>query len=195
MWGKGINSMTTTSGSMTQLKLVTKSGITIEVEISGYQERPKIIVAPLELKGKRIGGEARIIETKIQGKKVEVLQIYPHIAQVDIAALRKEIAKLPRYVCMARKVEETHNLDGDICTVHVWKIEGQRTTKNGRYLQDSEIGDFLDRKGVTEIETEKAVEMWSRENETPEKLAKRAALNKRGNSVAQHFADMEEMEN
>ncbi len=178
-----------------KMKLTTKSGVTIEVEISGYQERPKIIVAPLELKGKKIGGEARIIETKIQGKMVEVLQIYPHIAQVDISVLRKEIAKLPHYVCMARKVEETRNLDGDICTVQVWKIEGQRTTKNGRYLQDSELGGFLDRKGISEIETSKAVEMWSQENETPEKLAKREEQNRKMSAIMQQWADEEEMEN
>ncbi|MFA7164586.1 MAG: hypothetical protein WC124_01900 [Desulfoplanes sp.] len=89
---------------------------------------------------------------------------------------------------MAKKVVVA--IDGNDRDVMGWKIEGSRTTKNGYYIQDSILGDFLDREGITEIETDKAVEMWSAKYETPERLAKRAANNARGSKVAQHFESM-----
>lgn len=90
---------------------------------------------------------------------------------------------------MAKKVVVA--IDSRDRDVMGWKIDGSRTTKNGYYIQDSVLGDFLDRECIAEIETAKAVDMWSAKYETPERLAKRTANNARDSKATQHFADME----
>jgi len=181
------------------MKLTSKSGIAIEVEISGFQESPIIVMKPQILKGMTIGGAGSIAASQKRTGKTPMpadsLYFKPAYFQMDLAPVYAAIAALPKKTYMARRVQETRNLDGDICTIAVWKIEGNKTTKNSYYLSDDQLGNFLDRKGITEIETAKAVEMWSAEYETPEKLAARKTANEHGNKITQHFADMEEMEN
>jgi len=181
------------------MKLRTKSGIEIEIDISGTQEEPKIMMVPQILKGVEIGGEGMIAASQKRSRpgvpmKADSLFFRPAFFQVDLAPVRVAIAALPRKIYMARKVQETRNIDGDIFEVDIWKIEGERTTKKGHYLQDSILGDFLDRKGITETETTKAIEMWSAEHETPEKLAKRAEETRKMVALNQQWADEEEME-
>ena len=183
------------------MQVISKSGLKLALEISGTQEEPTIVLAPIAGKPANISGKCRIAasqkrtgNTPMPADSLYVEAVRGFI-QLDVAPIRAAIATLPAKIYMARKTTETRDLDGDICTIGVWKIEGSRTTKNGYYLQDSVLGDFLDRESITEIETAKAVEMWSAKYETPEKLAARKAANERGNRVAQHFADMEEMEN
>lgn len=183
------------------MKIITKSGTEIEIEIAGTQERPAIVMKTQTIKGRSIGGVCTIAASQKRtkpGVPAEADSLYVESAkgfiQMDLAPIRAAIAALPHFVYMARKVSETVNSDGYEIELKTWKIEGSRTTKNGYYLSDDQLGDFLDRKGIAEIETAKAVEMWSVEHETPEKLAARKTANERGNRIAQHFADMEEME-
>lgn len=182
------------------MQVISKSGLKLALEISGTQEEPIIVLAPVEGKP-TVKGPCRIAASQKRTGKTPMpadslyVEAVRGFIQLDVAPIRAAIATLPAKIYMARKTTETRDLDGDICPIGVWKIEGSHTTKNGYYIQDSVLGDFLDRESITEIETAKAVEMWSAKYETPEKLAARRAANERGNRVAQHFADMEEMEN
>jgi len=182
------------------MKVKTKAGIEIEIDISGTQEEPTITMKSQKIGDKVFGGEGHIAASQKRSRAgvpaiADSLFFSPAFFQVDLAPVRTAIAALPKKICMAQKVQETRNLDGDIFEVDVWKIEGTRTTKNGHYIQDSELGDFLDRRGITEIETEKAIEMWSLKYETPEKLARREEQNKKTSALMQQWADEEEMEN
>jgi hypothetical protein len=186
-----------------KLQLKTKSGIDIEVEITGTQETLKIVMTPKKLKSFTVGGEGHIAASQKRtnpGVPMPADSLAFKVGnqtaffQMDLTPVRAAIAALPKTIYLSRKVTETRNLDGDICTVEVWKIEGSRTTKNGYYIQDSVLGAFLDRESITEIETTKAVEMWSAKHETPEKLAARKIAEEKASRLAQYYADMEEME-
>ena len=183
------------------MQAISKSGLKLALEITGTQEEPIIVLAPITGKPANISGKCRIAASQKRTGKNPMpadslfVEAVKGFIQLDLAPIREAIAALPPKIDMARKTTENRDLDGDVCTIGVWKIEGSRTTKNGYYLQDSVLGDFLDREGITEIETAKAVEMWSAKYETPEKLAARKTANERANKIAQHFADMEEMEN
>lgn len=183
------------------MQVISKSGLKLTLEISGTQEEPVIVLAPVAGKP-TVKGPCRIAASQKRTKPgipSQADSLYVEAAkgyiQLDLTSIRAAIAALPKKVYMARKVAEIIDLDGDRCPVQTWKIEGSRTTEAGYYLQDSELGDFLDREGITEIETTRAVEMWSAKYETPEKLAARKAANEQGSRIMQHFADMEEMEN
>jgi hypothetical protein len=185
---------------MTPLKLITKSGTAIEVEISGFQESPIIIMKPQVLKGMTIGGEGSIAASqKRTGKTpapVDSLYFKPAFFQMDLAPVYAAIAALPRKVCMARKVVEIIDLDGNRCPVQKWTFDGIcKSPKTGDYIAEDEMAQFLNDKNLSDIEITKACQMWADENETDEKIAARKAANERGNKIAQHFADMEEMEN
>jgi hypothetical protein len=183
------------------MQVISKSGLKVTLTISGTQEAPIIVLEPIPGKP-TVKGPCRIAASQkrtVPGVPSKADSLYVEAAkgflQMDLAPVYEAIAALPKKVYMSRRTEDIIDCDGDRCPVHAWKIEGSRTTKNGYYIQDSILGDFLDREGITEIETAKAVELWSAKYETPEKLAARKAANERGSRVAQHFADMEEMEN
>jgi hypothetical protein len=182
------------------MQMTSKSGLKLALEISGTQEEPVISLAPVvgkpTVKGvcRIAASQKRTGNTPVPADSLYVEAVKGFI-QLDLAPIRAAIAALPKTVYMSRKVAETVDSDGYKIELKRWKIEGSRTTKNGYYIQDSILGEFLDREGITEIETAKAVGMWSAKYETPEKLAVRKADNERANKIAQHFADMEKMEN
>jgi len=173
------------------MKLKTPTGIEIEVAVTGTQEEPTIEMTTQVLRGTKIGGKGQIAASQ-KGGEVDSLYFKPAFFRVDLEKVREEIAKLPHKIYMARKEKHTGIMGG--CEISVWNIEGKAATKTGRWLTDGELGSFLDSRGITEIETLRAVEMWSEENETPEKLVVREAENAKMGALAQQWADEEEME-
>lgn len=184
------------------MKLKTKTGFEIEVEIAGTQEEPVITVTPFKASGRTIGGPANIQHWKSKGLE-EGLYCATGDAYFQMAAamptIREAIAGLPHKIYMARKVTEIVNLDGDRCPVTKWHFDTAgcliTSPKTGEIIGAESMARFLDSIRVSEMEIVEAARLWSEANETPEKLAKRAAESERFATVQRHWADMEEMEN
>lgn len=187
------------------MQVISKSGLKLVLEISGTQEEPKIVLAPVAGKP-TVKGPCRIAASQkrtVPGVPSKADSLYVEAAkgfiQLDLAPIYEAIAALPKKVRMARKVTETRNLDGDVCPVSVWKWDTPEccivSPKTGAIIGGKSMARFLDRMGITEIEISKAAQMWSDSNETPEKLRKRAEESAKFAAVSQQWADEEEMEN
>lgn len=181
------------------MKLKTKTGFEIEVEIAGTQEEPVITVTPFKASGRTIGGPANIQHWKSKGLE-EGLYCATGDAYFQMAAamptIREAIAGLPHKIYMARKVTEIVNLDGDRCPVTRWQFECLITSpKTGEIIGAESMARFLNSIGVSEMEITEAARLWSETNETPEKLAKRAEESEKFAVIQRHWIDMEEMEN
>lgn len=184
------------------MKLKTKTGLEIEVEIDGTQEEPIITVTPFKAAGRNIGGEAHIQHWKSKGLD-EGLYCATGDAYFQMAAamptIREAIATLPHKIYMARKVTEIVNLDGDRCPVTQWHFDMPGccivSPKTGEIIGAENMAQFLNSIGVTEMEITEAAHLWSEANETPAKIAKRAEEAKRFAAIQQQLRDEEEMEN
>jgi len=188
-------------GSAT-LNLKTDSGVDIPLKVSGYKQNPEIAIDPpfTTKTGLRIAGSGQIISTKINGKPRDVLRVNtakgPAMLTVDTAQIKGAADKLPEKQYAARKVKETINSDGIPIEVERWNIDGgSRTTSTGRYLNDSELGSFLDSVGITDTSVKDAITLYEQLMETPEKLQRRKEREAASYARMQHFQDMEEMEN
>jgi len=182
------------------LSMKTSSGTDIPLKVSGYKQDHKITIdPPITVRGVKISGPAQISRTKINGKPTEVLSV--HTAQgwasltVDTKQLNGEIEALPEKQYTAQKVNETIDSDGIPVEVKHWEIDGgSRTTAAGNYINDRDLGDFLDAAGVTNISVKDAMNLYEQVMETPEKLERQRERNARSSALHQHWADMEEME-
>ena len=184
------------------LQLKTDSGVDIPIKVSGYKQNPEITIDPpfTTKTGLRIAGSGQIITTKVNGKPRSVLKINttkgPAMLTVDTAQIKGAADKLPEKQYAARKVKETINSDGIPIEIERWNIDGgSRTTSTGRYLNDSELGDFLDSVGIKDISVKDAIALYEQLMETPEKLQRRKEREAASSARMQHFQDMEDMEN
>lgn len=187
------------------MQVVSKSGLKVTLTISGTQEEPVIIIESVSGKP-AVKGPCRIAASQKRTKpgvpsKADSLYVeaVKGFLQMDLAPVYEAISALPRKVYMARKVQETRNLDGDVCTITVWKWDTPEccitSPKTGAIIGGKSMARFLDGMGITEIEISKAAQMWSDANETPEKLQKRAEESAKFAAISQQWADEEEMEN
>lgn len=184
------------------LQLKTDSGVDIPIKVSGYKQNPEITIDPpfTTKTGLRIAGSGQIITTKVNGKPRSVLKINttkgPAMLTVDTAQIKGAADKLPEKQYAARKVKETINSDGIPIEIERWNIDGgSRTTASGRYLNDSELGDFLDSVGIKDASVKDAIALYEQLMETPEKLQRRKEREAASSARMQHFQDMEDMEN
>lgn len=187
------------------MQVISKSGLKVTLEISGTQEAPIIVIESVSGKP-AVKGPCRIaasqkrtvpgVPAKADSLFVESVKGY---LQMDLAPAYEAIAALPKKVCMARRVTETRNLDGDVCPITVWEWDTPEccivSPKTGAIIDGKSMARFLDGMGITEIEISKAAQMWSDANETPEQLQKSAEESAKFDAVTRHWADMEEVEN
>ena len=164
-------------------KITAKNGTEIVLEITGTREEPKITAERFEISGNKVYGAANIQHWKNKGVEEGLFfrrsqQIYIQCAAA-IPAIRAAIAGLPHKEYWARKIERKIDADGDICIVHKWEFDKLLKTENDIYIPESEMGSYLDSKGITEIEIADAVKMWAGETE-----AVRIKANDAGNARA-----------
>jgi hypothetical protein len=183
------------------LHLKTDGGANIPIKVSGYKQDAKITIDPpfTTKTGIRISGQGQIITTKVNGKPREVLKVNtangPAMLMINTAQVKEVTDKLPEKQYTARKVKETINSDGYPIQIERWDIDGgSRTTSTGKYLNDSELGDFLDSVGITDVSVKDAIALYEQLMETPEKLQRRKERETLSSARMQHFQDMEDME-
>lgn len=164
-------------------KITSKNGTEITLAITGTQEDPNITAERFEIGGNAVYGAANIQHWKSKGVEEGLFfrrpqQIYVQCA-ASMPAIRAAIAELPNKEYWARKIERKIDADGDICTVLKWEFDSILSTEVGSIISESEMGSYLDSKGITEIEIADAVKMWADENE-----AARIKANEAGNARA-----------
>jgi hypothetical protein len=189
--------------------MTSKTGLKLALEISGTQEEPVIILAPVAGKP-TVKGPCKIAASQKRTKPgVPAIadSIFVENAkgfiQLDVAPIRAAIAALPKKIRMARIVTEIVNLDGDRCPITKWVFDAAMTSpKTGAGISTGTMAAFLNSKKISEIEISKACQMWADEVESEEfisarKIAdeKRAIESEKFAQINQHWADMEEMEN
>ena len=82
---------------------------------------------------------------------------------LDAALAEKgaEIARLPHKKYFARKVERNIDSDGYQISVKEWKIDRMAHRADGNLIGETELGRFLDKKGIAEIEICEAEKLWN----------------------------------
>jgi hypothetical protein len=147
------------------------------------QEGPKITAEKFIIGDNKVYGTANIQHWKNKGVEEGLFFHTPQQTYVQCAtampAIRAAIAELPHKEYYAQKLERKINADGDICTVQKWAFGRRLKTEKDTYITDSEMGLYLDSKGITKIEITDAVKMWADEKE-----AARIKANEAGNAKA-----------
>lgn len=146
---------------MTTLKISTKDEFL--VELAGTQDNPSIWVEKHVFSdGTCIQGKASIQHWKSRnlqpGLYFHVIDTYVQCPE-SIKLLKKEINKLPVEKKFARKELEKITSDGSII-IEKWNFDSTMWDFNGEFISEDEMGEFLDKQGIKEIEIKKAVEMW-----------------------------------
>ena len=147
------------------MEITTKSGMKLNVtEISGTQEEPVIVVADFIVQGKNVGGQAIIQHWSSQNVE-EGLYFRKGDAYCQCAAampaIRGAISQLPHKKYFARKVERIIDSDGYQIHVQEWKIDRMAHRADGNLIGETELGRFLDTRGITEIEICEAEKLWN----------------------------------
>ena len=178
--------------------IVSKNGTEITLEITGTQEEPKITSEKFVIGGNRVPSCEPTIHDHMPGnrntdagllfRRIMEQNVYVQCA-ASIPAIRETIAKLPHKHYWARKVEDTVDADGDICTVERWEFDKALQTEAGTYITESEMGSYLDSKLIVDIEIADAVKMWADEKE-----AAHITANEAGNARAKAMFDADEAE-
>ena len=147
------------------MEIMTKSGMKLNItEISGTQEEPAIVVENFSVQGRNTGGNAIIQHWSRQNVK-EGLYFRQGDAYCQCAAampaIREAIARLPHKKYFARKVERNIDSDGYQISVKEWKIDRMAHRADGNLIGETELGRFLDKKGIAEIEICEAEKLWN----------------------------------
>lgn len=150
------------------MEIKSKSGMKVEIEISGTQEEPKIVTKPFEIQGRKSGGAAVIQHWKRNGAEEGLFfqdgDTYMQCA-TEMPRIREAIAQLPHKKYFAQKVGKEINSDGYIINTTEWKFGCMPITENGTVVTENEMGRFLDAKGITQIEMHEAMKLWADEKE------------------------------
>lgn len=150
------------------MEIKSKSGMKVEIEISGTQEETKIIAKPFEIQGRKSGGEAVIQHWKHKGAEEGLFfrsgDTYMQCAS-EMPRIREVIAQLPHKKYFAKKVAREINSDGYIINTSEWKFGCMPKTEKGTIVTETEMGRFLDEKKITEIEMPAAMKLWADEKE------------------------------
>ena len=147
---------------MTTIQIqTTKDEFTIE--LAGTQDNPIIYADKYTLSnGVCIQGTASIQHWKSKGAQPGLYfknnGVYVQCPS-GIEILKKEISKLPVEKKFARKELERITSNGSI-TVEKWHFDCTMWDSNGEFISESEMGDFLDKQGIKEIEICEAVKLW-----------------------------------
>ena len=184
------------------MQVISKSGLKLALEISGTQEEPTIVLAPIAGKPANISGKCRIAASQKRTGKTPMpadslfVESAKAFVQLDLAPIRAAIAALPAKIYMARKTSEIIGLDGNRCPVQKWTFEMLLVSpKTKEVISSDAMGRFLDGKNISEIEISKACQMWADEMETDEKIAAAKARTTEIHAAQSWQEDMEEMEN
>lgn len=150
------------------MEIKNKSGMKVEIEISGTQEETKITAKPFEIQGRKSGGEAVIQHWKHKGAEEGLFfrngDTYMQCAS-EMSRIREAIAQLPHKKYLAQKVAKEINSDGYIINTTEWKFGCMPKTEKGTIVTETEMGRFLDAKSITEIEMHEAMKLWADEKE------------------------------
>jgi len=143
---------------------------TFNVSVSGTQEQTIIVADPFMAGGKvKIQGRATIQHWTEKGLEEGLHFLVGRGIYIQcpkgITEIREAIAELPHKKYWARKIKEVQYADGDNIEVVVWKFDCGCWTEKSTLISDMEMGRFLDRRGITEIEIDKATKMWADEKE------------------------------
>ena len=156
---------------MTKIQIqTTKDEFT--VELAGTQENPILYAEKHTLSnGVCIQGEASIQHWKHKnaqpGLYFRIGGVYVQCPE-GIETIKKEISKLPVEKKLARKELERITSNGSI-TVEKWVFDCMMWDSNGEFISEDEMGDFLDRQGIKEIEIDEAVKLY--ENRPVKKIS------------------------
>lgn len=153
---------------ITTMKIKSKSGIEVEIELSGTQEDPTIIAKPFEVQGRKVSGSAMIQHWKHKGAEEGLFfqngDAYLQCAN-EMTKIREAITQLPHKKYIAQKVSKEINSDGYIINTTEWKFGCMPMTEKGTIVTETEMGRFLDAKGITQIEMHEAMKLWADEKE------------------------------
>lgn len=150
------------------MEIKSKSGMRVEIEISGTQEETKIIAKPFEIQGRKSGGEAVIQHWKHKGAEEGLYfrngDTYMQCAS-EMPRIKDAIAQLSHKKYFAQKVAKEINSDGYIIDTTEWKFGCMPITEKGTVVTETEMGRFLDAKNIIEIEMHEAMKLWASEKE------------------------------
>lgn len=140
------------------MQVTSKSGMKMEVEISGFQQEPIIeLVSPKEVQGRNIAGRISIGQEKNAVERGFHARGRVFIQGEDaVSAVEAEIAKLPKKIYRIYLETATVNLDGDVVEFPRWHHEGFVPGAS-----ESDIVIMLEAVGITEISIEDATAMWN----------------------------------
>lgn len=153
----------------TFLKIKAKSGADIPITVSGTQDNPIIKAdGSFMMGGKKVTGNANIQHWKSKGAEEGLFFQQPKVyiqCAADISKVKDAISNLPSDVYMAKKVDATIDADGHKISTGKWQFDKIMETEGGTLIPDWHMADFLDKKGIDEIEIADAVKMWADEKE------------------------------
>ena len=147
---------------MTTLKFSTTKD-EFNVELVGTQNNPIIWVEKYTfVDGTCIQGKASIQHWKSRNLKPGLYfrdsNTYV-VCPERVEVLKKEISKLPVEKKYARKELEKITSDGSII-IEKWNFEATMWTKEGEFISDDEMSEFLDKQGINEIELNEAIKLY-----------------------------------
>lgn len=177
---------------MTNITITSKNGTDVPLVISGTQEEPTITVSDVfAIAGTTVFGNAKIQNWKNKGLEEGLFfqkpqKIYVQCAE-EMPRIREAISELPHKRYWARRRLEIIDADGDLIEVSEWDFDRLLKTEAGTVIAESEMGKYLESKGITRIEIHDAVRMWADAKE-----ASRTKANEAGAKRAQAMFDDDE---
>jgi hypothetical protein len=181
------------SASTKEFQIKSKSGILLNISVSGTKENPKINVADFKAGGKTIGGPATIQHWKSQGVEEGLYfdrgGAYTQCAQ-EMPKIKEAISKLPSEETEARKVKEVVDVDGDKVVVSHWKFDKPAHWSDGVAIGEDALGRFLDSRGIKNITISDAEKLWNENHD----LSERKKKDEESRKLAQQMQDEEDMD-
>ena len=147
---------------MTKIQIQTTKD-EFNVELAGTQDNPIIYAEKHTLSnGVCIQGMGRIQHWSHKGLKQGLyfreVDVYVQCPE-DVQKIKEEISKLPVEKKYARKELEKITSDGSII-VEKWNFDCPMWDSNDEFISDDEMGDFLDKQDIKQIEIDEAIKLY-----------------------------------
>ena len=169
------------------MKIKSKNGMDVDINISGTQENPKITAKKFNVQGKTVSGEATIQHWKHKGVEEGLYfrksDVYMQCASA-MPKIKNAISNLPPEKYYAQKTENIIDSDGYKIPVQKWLFDKPMETEKGTTITEDRMASFLDSKKIEKIEIDDAIKMWADERE-----AVYIRVNRDGNKRAQAIFD------
>lgn len=170
------------------MKAIAKRGYGIEVQISGYRDKPEIKVEPFSVGDKRHPGGTAYIQHWAhkgldRGLFFEHPRSYIEMSKDGMNAIDTAISELSKKVEYIYKTTRTVTADGYELEKDVWHFDSIKMKIDGYTIYEPQMMNFLIEKGIDKIEVDNAIRLFGSEHDIDKLKRSRKESERRTNAA------------